>query len=103
MYGHLSYARWTPILLEAAVFLRFCLMSPGRPAGRKTRTTFRPHPTPVHSPACFYVGSWVGKEQNEVYPGVYSSCKQVVMGVEPSSLERMLGGDINIREGSPVS
>lgn len=37
------------------------------------------------------------------YPGVYSSCKQVVMGVEPSSLERMLGGDINIREGSPVS
>lgn len=37
------------------------------------------------------------------YPGVYSSCKQVVMGVEPSSLERMLGGDTNIREGRPVS
>lgn len=70
MCGHLFYARWTPILLEAAVFLRFCLMSPGRPAGRKTRTTFWPHPTPVHSQECFYVGSWVGKEQIEVSWGL---------------------------------
>lgn len=102
MYGHLFYARWTPILLEASVFLRFCLMSPGRPAGRKTRTTFRPPSYP-----CVLLGvllRGVGWEWSRLrYPRVYSSCKQVVMGVEPSSLERMLGGDTNIREGRPVS
>lgn len=100
MYGHLFYARWTPILLEVSVFLRFCLMSPGRPAGRKDHL-------PAPSYPCAFLGVLLrgaGWERSRLrYPRVCSSCKQVVMGVEPSCLERMLGGDTNIREGRPVS
>lgn len=103
MYGHLFYARWTPILLEAAVFLRFCLMSPG-----SLQVGERPGPPsgPI-LPLCILGSAFTwgaGWERSRLrYPGVYSSCKRVVMGVEPSSLERMLGGDTNIREGRPVS